>query len=116
MRQSEQNEQMHAVRNSDTFINQYASGPQQSAGFSTNGGQIRDMNNYQNSYRVQDTRHTSRAIQHGESDVYLPPEVKTTGNPFNVDTMDQWEGETEGSKFHVMDEKDRQDQSCHVLF
>ena len=54
MRQSSQNEQMHGVSNTDTFINQYASGPQQSAGFSTNGGQIRNMNNYQNSYRNAD--------------------------------------------------------------
>ena len=41
----------------------------------------------------------------GAEEVYKPPEVRSKGNPFNVEIVDQWEGETLGAKYHALDDK-----------
>ena len=65
---------------------------------------------HQNSYSSQDIRSQNmQQRQEGVQEHYKPPEVKTTGNPFNVEVQDQWEGETAGANFYQMDEKDRQE-------
>ena len=45
--QSQQNERMSESRSSNTFLERYSSGPQQSAGFSSNGNGDRSLLNYQ---------------------------------------------------------------------
>jgi len=74
-----------------------------SAGFSGMNSENRNSLGSHNSYRVDDIRHQNLIQQQeGVKDYYKPPEVKTTGNPYNVEIMDQWEGETKGAKYYQM--------------
>ena len=107
--QSQQNERMSESRSSNTFLEQYSSGPQQSAGFSSNGKGDRSLLNYQNSFRAEDVRSGMVAENRGQVRIEKPPEVRTTGNPFDAEVSDQWEGETEGAIYHGLEEKDRQE-------
>ena len=64
---------------------------------------------HQNSYSHKDIRNQNmQQQQEGVKEHYKPPEVKTTGNPFNVPIQDQWEGETAGATFYQLDEKLRE--------
>ena len=49
---------------------------------------------HQNSYSSKDIRNQNmQQRQDGVQEHYKPPEVKTTGNPFNAEVQDQWEGQ-----------------------
>lgn len=108
--QSQSNQRMASAQDSRSFIEKYASGPQMSAGF---GGMdqvgARSTLGAVNSYRSDDIRHQNQQQnQQGVTDHYKPPEKRTTGNPFNAEVQDQWDGETEGAKFHGMSEEQKQ--------
>lgn len=109
--QAQSNQRMAQAADSRSFVEKYASGPQMSAGF---GGMdqvgTRNTLGAVNSYRQDDIRHVQQQQhQQGVNDHYKPPEKRTTGNPFNAEVQDQWDGETAGAQFHAMDEKDRQE-------
>ena len=106
--QGRTNQKIMSAQDTTTFIDKYAQGGQMSAGFSGMNDGNRNSLGSHNSYRVDDIRHQNLIQQQeGVKDYYKPPEVKTTGNPYNVEIMDQWEGETQGAQYYQMSKEEQ---------